>query len=71
MEKSNIFDTTIRDRPEEWTAGVWKEVYDFAPGGGGMANWTDLLLRVSSGTKRTLRMGIRLEIVEMQGSVGC
>ena len=42
MERSNIFDTTIRDRPEEWTAGVWKEVYDFAPGGGGMANRTDL-----------------------------
>ena len=44
MERSNIFDTTIRDRPEEWTAGVWREVYDFAPGGGGMANWTDLYI---------------------------
>ena len=22
MERSNIFDTTIRDRPKEWTAGV-------------------------------------------------
>ena len=22
IERSNIFDTTIRDRPEEWTAGV-------------------------------------------------
>ena len=44
MERSNIFDTTIRDRPEEWTAGVWKEVYDFAPGGGGMANRTDLYI---------------------------
>ena len=41
IERSNIFDTTIRDQPEEWTAGVWKEVYDFAPGRGGMANWTD------------------------------
>ena len=41
IERSNIFDTTIRDRPEEWTAGVWREVYDFLPGGGGMANWTD------------------------------
>ena len=41
MERSNIFDTTIRDRPEEWTAGVWREVYDFLPGGGGMANRTD------------------------------
>ena len=44
MEWSNIFDTTIRDRPEEWTAGVWKEIYDFAPGGGGMANRTDLYI---------------------------
>ena len=44
MERSNIFDTTIRDRPEEWTAGVWREVYDFAPGGGGMANRTDLYI---------------------------
>ena len=44
MERSSIFDTTIRDRPEEWTAGIWKEVYDFAPGGGGMANRTDLYI---------------------------
>ena len=41
MERSNIFDTTIRDRLEEWTAGVWREVYDFLPRGGGMANRTD------------------------------
>ena len=44
MERRNIFDTTIRDRPEEWTAGIWREVYDFAPGGGGMANRTDLYI---------------------------
>ena len=44
MERSNIFETTIRDRPEEWTAGVWKEVYDFAPRRGGMANRTDLYI---------------------------
>ena len=41
MEQSNIFDSTICDRPEEWTAGVWREVYNFLPGGGGMANRTD------------------------------
>ena len=41
LERSNIFHTTIRDRPEEWTAGVWREVYDFLPGGGGMANRTN------------------------------
>ena len=44
MERRNIFDTTIRDQPEEWTVGVWREVYDFAPGGGGMANRTDLYI---------------------------
>ena len=44
MEWKNIFDTTIRDRQEEWTAGVWREVYDFAPGGGGMVNRTDLYI---------------------------
>ena len=32
---------TMRDRPEEWTAGVWKEGYNFLPRGGGMANRTD------------------------------
>ena len=41
MEWCNIFDTTICDRPEEWTAGVWREVYNFQPGGGGMANRTN------------------------------
>ena len=41
MERSNIFATTIRDQPEEWTAGVWREVYKFPPGGGGMANRMD------------------------------
>ena len=39
-----MFDTTIRDRPEEWTAGVWREVYDFRPGGNSLANWTDLYI---------------------------
>ena len=41
LECSNIFDTTICDQSEEWTAGVWREVYNFLPGGGGMANRTD------------------------------
>ena len=41
MECNNIFDATIRNRPEEWTTRVWREVYNFLPGGGGMANRTD------------------------------
>ena len=40
-ERSNIFDRTIRDRPEEWTAGVWRKVYEFLLGGNGMANRMD------------------------------
>ena len=39
-----MFDTTIRDRPEEWTAGIWRDVYDFGPGGSGLANRTDLYI---------------------------
>ena len=39
-----MFDTTIRDRPEEWTTGVWREVYDFGPRGSGLANRTDLYI---------------------------
>ena len=40
LERNNIFDATIRDRSEEWTARVWREVYNFLPGGG-LANRTD------------------------------
>ena len=44
LERNNMFNTTIRDRPEEWTAGVWREVYDFQPGGSGLAHRTDLYI---------------------------
>ena len=44
LERNNMFDTTIRDRPEEWTAGVWREVYDFGLGRSGLANRTDLYI---------------------------
>ena len=40
-KRSNIFDGTMRDQPEEWTTRVWREVYNFLPRGGGMANRTD------------------------------
>ena len=43
-KRSNIFDGTMRDRPEEWTARVWKGVYQFLPGRNGMANRTDKFL---------------------------
>ena len=45
LERNNMFDTTIRDRPEEWTAGVWREVYNFQLGGSGLAHRTDLYIK--------------------------
>ena len=45
VERNNMFDTTIRDRLEEWTSGVWREVYDFQPGGSGLAHRTDLYIK--------------------------
>ena len=39
-----MFNTTIRDRLEDWTTDVWREVYDFQPGGSGLANRTDLYI---------------------------
>ena len=44
LERNNMFNTTIRDRPEEWIAGVWREVYNFQPGGCGLANRTNLYI---------------------------
>ena len=44
LQRNNMFDTTIRDRPEDWTASIWREVYDFLPRGCGMANRTDLYI---------------------------
>ena len=44
LERNNMFDTTIRDQPEEWTAGIWRKVYDFQPGGSSLAHRTDLYI---------------------------
>ena len=40
-ERPNIFDTTIRDRPQLWTAELWRKTYDFPSGGAGLANQMD------------------------------
>ena len=40
-KQSNIFDSTMQDRLEDWTAGVWRGIYQFLPRRNGMANWTD------------------------------
>ena len=41
IERPNMFDDTIWDQPKEWTAGVWREVYDFSSGIGGMVSWNN------------------------------
>ena len=41
MECPNIFDGTIRDRPQLWTADLWRDVYNFPEGGAGLANRMD------------------------------
>ena len=40
-EQSNIFDSTMRDQLEDWTAGVWRAVYQFLPGRSSLANRTN------------------------------
>ena len=40
-ECPNIFDGTIRDRPQLWTADLWREVYGFLRGEASLANWMD------------------------------
>ena len=41
VEWHNIFDNTMRDWLEEWTAGVWRAVYQFPSEGAGLANRMD------------------------------
>ena len=38
QERPNIFDGTIRDRPQLWTADLWRDTYRFPRGGSGLAN---------------------------------
>ena len=37
-ECPNIFDGTIRDRPQLWTAKLWRDTYNFPRGGSGLSN---------------------------------
>ena len=37
-ERPNIFDYTIRDRPQLWTADLWHDTYNFPRGGSGLSN---------------------------------
>ena len=40
-ERPNIFDGTIRDRPQLWTANLWPDTYNFLRGGSGLSNWME------------------------------
>ena len=37
-ERPNIFDSTIRDRPELWTTGLWRDTYRLPRRGSGLSN---------------------------------
>ena len=37
-KRPNIFDGTIRDRPQLWTADLWHDTYRFLRGGSGLSN---------------------------------
>ena len=40
-DKDNLWDGTVRQAPEKWTAKEWRKVYGFGRGGEGMASRTD------------------------------
>ena len=40
-EWPNIFDGTIRDRPQLWTTDLWRDTYQFPRGGSGLSNWME------------------------------
>ena len=40
-ERPNIFDGTIRDRLQLWTADLWHDTYSFPRGGSGWSNWME------------------------------
>ena len=37
-ERPNIFDTTVWDQPQLWTAEIWRDTYNFPRGGSGLSN---------------------------------
>ena len=40
-ERPNMFDTTVRDRPQLWTANLWRQTYRFPRRGSGLSNRTE------------------------------
>ena len=41
LERPNIFNGTIWDRPQMWTAELWRDTYNFPSGGAGLSNRMD------------------------------
>ena len=37
-KRPNIFDGTIRDRPQLWTTELWRDTYNFPSGSAGLSN---------------------------------
>ena len=40
-ERPNMFNTTVRDRPQLWTADLWRQTYRFPRGESGLSNQTE------------------------------
>ena len=40
-ERPNVFNGTIRNRPQQWTPELWRGVYNFLKGRAGLANRMD------------------------------
>ena len=41
LERPNIFEGTIWDRPQMWTTELWRDTYNFPSGGAGLSNRMD------------------------------
>ena len=41
LECPNIFDRTIQDQPQLWTAELWRDTYDFLSGGAKLLKWME------------------------------
>ena len=70
-KQADIFDSTMRDQLEDWTARVWRAVYQFLLGGNGMANRTDKYVEGKFLHDIDPKNRFRLGNVGMTGSVGC
>ena len=68
-EWPNVFDGTVRDRPQHWTSEHWREVYGFLEGGVGLAHRTNTYVDGKFTHTMDSKDGYRSRIVEMLESV--